>query len=89
MQITPWREDELGRVLARQPGGLLSDGAGVCGTSGGVQLGGLNYYFGRPVEKPFLGDPLEDLNWNQFSQVRLLLYLVAAVSYLAVGLSLL
>ncbi len=55
----------------------------------GVQLGGLNYYFGRPVEKPFLGDPRADLNWSRFSQVRLLLYLVAAVSYLIVGISLL
>jgi adenosylcobinamide-phosphate synthase len=51
----------------------------------GVQLGGLNYYFGQPVQKPFLGDPLEDLEWKRFSQVRLLLYLVTAVSYLTVA----
>jgi len=55
----------------------------------GVQLGGLNYYFGHPVEKPFLGDPLEDLKWNRFSHVRLLLYLVATCSYLVVALWLL
>jgi adenosylcobinamide-phosphate synthase len=55
----------------------------------GVRLGGLNYYFGRPVRKPFLGDRLEDLKWSQFSQVRLLLYFVTAVSYLVVGLWLL
>ena len=55
----------------------------------GVRLGGLNYYFGHPVQKPFLGDPLEDLQWNRFSQVRLLLYLVAACSYLVVALWLL
>src|SRR6266478_3641286 len=47
----------------------------------GVQLGGLNYYFGRPVEKPFLGDPVEGLEWSRFPQVRLLLYLVTIVSY--------
>jgi len=52
----------------------------------GVRLGGLNYYFGHPVQKPFLGDPLEDLRWNKFSHVRLLLYLVAACSYLVVAL---
>jgi len=52
----------------------------------GVQLGGLNYYFGRPVQKPFLGDPLEDLEWKRFSRVRLLLYLVTAVSYIGVAL---
>jgi len=52
----------------------------------GVQLGGLNYYFGHPVQKPFLGDSLEDLDWNRFSRVRILLYLVAASSYVAVAL---
>ena len=51
----------------------------------GVRLGGLNYYFGHPVRKPFLGDPLEDLKWNRFSQVRLMLYLVTMVSYCLVG----
>ena len=55
----------------------------------GVQLGGLNYYFGRPVEKPFLGDPLEDLEWRRFSQVRQLLYLVTAFSCIGVALWLL
>jgi adenosylcobinamide-phosphate synthase len=55
----------------------------------GVRLGGLNHYFGHPVQKPFLGDPLEDLQWNRFSHVRLLLYLVAACSYLVVALWLL
>jgi adenosylcobinamide-phosphate synthase len=51
----------------------------------GVRLGGLNHYFGRPVEKPFLGDPVEHLESNRFSQVRLLLYLVTAISYVLVG----
>src|SRR3989442_9984648 len=55
----------------------------------GVQLGGLNYYFGHPVEKPFMGDPLEDLEWRRFSQVRQLLYLVTAFSCIAVALWLL
>jgi adenosylcobinamide-phosphate synthase len=51
----------------------------------GVRLGGLNYYFGRPVQKPYLGDPVEDLVSDRFSQVRLLLYLVTAISYALVG----
>jgi adenosylcobinamide-phosphate synthase len=55
----------------------------------GVQLGGLNSYFGQPVQKPFLGDPLETLEWRRFSQVRLLLYLVSAFSYIVVALWLL
>jgi adenosylcobinamide-phosphate synthase len=52
----------------------------------GVRLGGLNYYFGRPVQKPFLGDPLEDLKWARFSDVRVLLYLVTTCSYIMVAL---
>ena len=52
----------------------------------GVRLGGLNYYFGQAVPKPFLGDPIEDLQWIRFSRVRLLLYLVAACSYAVVAL---
>ncbi|HEY2380653.1 MAG TPA: adenosylcobinamide-phosphate synthase CbiB [Terriglobia bacterium] len=52
----------------------------------GVQLGGLNYYFGRPSQKPFLGEPIEELQWRRFPQVRRLLYLVALLSYALVGL---
>jgi adenosylcobinamide-phosphate synthase len=51
----------------------------------GVRLGGLNYYFGRPAQKPFLGDPIEELESKRFPQVRLLLYLVTAISYAVVG----
>jgi adenosylcobinamide-phosphate synthase len=52
----------------------------------GVQLGGLNYYFGRPVHKPHLGDPIDELQWNRFPSVRCLMYSVALFSYLLVGL---
>jgi len=39
----------------------------------GVQLGGLNYYFGRPSEKPRLGDSLEPLSsWHIARAVRLM-----------------
>jgi adenosylcobinamide-phosphate synthase len=51
----------------------------------GVRLGGVNHYFGRPVQKPFLGDPVERLEANRFSSVRVLLYLVTAISYTLVG----
>lgn len=51
----------------------------------GVRLGGLNYYFGRPVQKPFLGDPVDELRWNRFPDVRWLMYLVSAMSYALVG----
>jgi adenosylcobinamide-phosphate synthase len=51
----------------------------------GVRLGGLNYYFGQPVQKPFLGDSIEKLESSRFPQVRRILYLVTAISYLVVG----
>jgi len=51
----------------------------------GVRLGGLNYYFGQPVQKPFLGDPIEELESKRFPHVRRLLYLVTAISYAVVG----
>jgi adenosylcobinamide-phosphate synthase len=51
----------------------------------GVQLGGLNYYFGEPVQKPFLGDAIHPLHWRSFVRVRFLLYGVSAISYLLVG----
>jgi len=55
----------------------------------GVRLGGLNYYFGRPVQKPFLGDSIDELQWTRFPSVRWTMYLVAALSYLLVVLWLL
>jgi adenosylcobinamide-phosphate synthase len=55
----------------------------------GVQLGGLNYYFGHPVQKPFLGDSIDELQWTRFPSVRWTMYLVAALSYFLVVLWLL
>jgi adenosylcobinamide-phosphate synthase len=55
----------------------------------GVRLGGLNYYFGRPVQKPFLGDPIDELQWTRFPSVRWTMYLVAALAYILVMLWLL
>jgi adenosylcobinamide-phosphate synthase len=55
----------------------------------GVRLGGLNYYFGRPVQKPFLGDADAELQWNRFPSVRGMMYAVAALCYVLVTLWLL
>ena len=52
----------------------------------GVQLGGTNYYFGRPVDKPTIGEPLHPLAYRDWrAAVRLMygaeaLLLVAGVS---------
>jgi adenosylcobinamide-phosphate synthase len=51
----------------------------------GVRLGGLNHYFGAPVQKPFLGDSIGKLESSRFPEVRLLLYVVTAISYAVVG----
>jgi adenosylcobinamide-phosphate synthase len=51
----------------------------------GVQLGGLNYYFGKAVQKPFLGNPIDPLRWDRFAQVRSILYGVSVLSYVLVG----
>jgi adenosylcobinamide-phosphate synthase len=55
----------------------------------GVRLGGLNHYFGRPVQKPFLGDSIDELQWTRFPSVRWTMYIVAALSYVLVVLWLL
>jgi len=52
----------------------------------GVQLGGLNFYFGRPVQKPALGDPVTGLDWRQFTRVRTILYGVSVLAVLAAAL---
>lgn len=45
----------------------------------GVQLGGLNYYLGRPSLRPLLGDPKESLGPGHIKQVIRLLYGTAAL----------
>lgn len=40
----------------------------------GVQLGGTNYYFGKPVEKPAIGDPLQPLDHQAWQGAVRLMY---------------
>lgn len=40
----------------------------------GVQLGGTNYYFGKPVEKPVIGEPLRLLDGNDIKAAIRLMY---------------
>jgi adenosylcobinamide-phosphate synthase len=40
----------------------------------GVQLGGTNYYFGEPVEKPTIGDPLRSLDLKAWQGAVRLMY---------------
>ena len=52
----------------------------------GVQLGGLNYYFGKPSEKPLIGRPLEQLNYQHIKKANQLMYLTSAL-FLVIGLA--
>jgi adenosylcobinamide-phosphate synthase len=40
----------------------------------GVQLGGLSYYFGKPVAKPTIGDALQPLSLNSYRGAVRLMY---------------
>lgn len=48
----------------------------------GLRLGGANYYFGKLVEKPTIGDELKKIEINDVYNTNKILYLVAFLSYL-------
>ena len=52
----------------------------------GVQLGGTNYYFGKPVEKPTIGAPLRPLNLKAWQGSVKLMYGAEALLLLCWGL---
>jgi adenosylcobinamide-phosphate synthase len=73
----PWRNAL--RILGRDrrkhesPNSAWPEAA-VAGTLG-VQLGGLNYYFGQPSQKPFIGDRQKVLDLRDVREAWKLLYL--------------
>ena len=48
----------------------------------GVQLGGTSFYFGQPVEKPLLGDPMQPLTLETYSRMIRLMYLSSGAGFL-------
>lgn len=46
----------------------------------GVQLGGTNYYFGKPVEKPTIGQPLRPLDRNDIKSAIRLMYTASTLA---------
>lgn len=48
----------------------------------GLRLGGANYYFGKLVEKPTIGDELKKIEIDDVYNTNKVLYLVAFLSYL-------
>jgi adenosylcobinamide-phosphate synthase len=49
----------------------------------GIQLGGLNYYFGQPSPKPTLGEPLVPLTKKHISQTIKLMFFTTALAAIA------
>ncbi|MGG7144511.1 cobalamin biosynthesis protein [Clostridium nigeriense] len=48
----------------------------------GLKLGGANYYFGKLVEKPTIGDEIKKINIDDVNKTNNILYLVSFLSYL-------
>nr|WP_312291150.1 adenosylcobinamide-phosphate synthase CbiB [Clostridium chromiireducens] len=48
----------------------------------GVELGGANYYFGKLVEKPKIGDKLKEIEINDVNKTAKVLYLSAIIGFL-------
>ena len=53
----------------------------------GVQLGGLNYYFGKASEKPLIGHSIEQLNSGHIKKANQLMY-VTSILFVLIGLGL-
>ena len=48
----------------------------------GLKLGGPNYYFGKLVEKPTIGDNIKNIDYTDVYKTNNILYLVTTLSYL-------
>jgi len=46
----------------------------------GVQLGGLNYYFGRPSPRPTMGDPLREITKDDIPRTNRMMYVTLILS---------
>ena len=75
------------RTLRRDAAKMKSPNAGYSEAAAagalGIQLGGVNRYFGQPVEKPRLGDPLREPDPTTYRRLIRLLYLTSLLALLA------
>jgi len=66
------------QIMLRDKGNHSSPNSGIpeAAAAGalGVQLGGTNFYFGTPVEKPTIGDPLQPLDRSTWQGAVRLMY---------------
>ncbi|HOI16668.1 MAG TPA: adenosylcobinamide-phosphate synthase CbiB [Geobacteraceae bacterium] len=80
---------EAFRMMLRDGRNHSSPNSGVpeAATAGalGVRLGGTNRYFGKPVEKPTIGDPRRDLSIESYREAIRLMYGAMALMLLLWG----
>jgi adenosylcobinamide-phosphate synthase len=76
-------------MMVRDGGNHSSPNSGIpeAATAGalGVRLGGTNCYFGKPVEKPTIGDPLRELSREAYQGAIRLMYGSLALMVLVEG----
>ncbi|MGA2401043.1 MAG: adenosylcobinamide-phosphate synthase CbiB [Syntrophobacteraceae bacterium] len=79
-----WRT--VARVMMRDAPKMKSPNAGYpeAAAAGalGVQLGGTSVYFGQPVAKPLLGDPISPLTLEAYRRMIRLMYLSSGLAFL-------
>ena len=79
-----WRS--AARIMRRDAPKMKSPNAGYpeAATAGalGVQLGGTSVYFGQPVAKPLLGDPINPLTLEAYRRMIRLMYLSSGLAFL-------
>ncbi len=81
---TDWRASA--RVMMRDAPKMASPNAGYpeAAAAGalGVQLGGPSLYFGKPVVKPHLGDPVKPITLHTYTQAIRLMYIGSGLAFL-------
>ena len=82
----PWRAWQiLRRDRKNHPSPNSAIGEAAAGALG-VRLGGLNYYGGKPSQKPFIGDPVRPLERRDVLRANLLM-IAAAVLAMVIGMA--
>lgn len=79
-----WRVFKRDRLQHKSPNSAHTEAA--CAGALGLQLAGPNYYFGELVEKPYIGDPVREIEPADIARANRLMY---ATSLLALALGVL
>lgn len=74
-----WRIFRRDRLAHSSPNSAHTEAA--CAGALGVQLAGNNYYFGKLVEKPTIGDPSRDVEVEDIARANKLMYATAVLGF--------